>query len=302
MKKLDLFTKTNPDIARQTVLGGIFTIFAFSSMLLLFLFELDSFKYPSISKQITIVPTELAKVVNISIDITIPKSPCLLLTVDWQDIIGSYEEDCKSIHKDRIDEEGKNIPGILNLTYENIENAVEDLEGCHIWGTIPVLTVPGNFHIGFHAHENLLHSLPSDILSELSLEHTINSIQIGDEKWNEKIGKYFNNSEIKMKKYFKETFEEEELGFRHEHVMKITPVQYEAENEIYNFYEFSMNSLSSRSSSEVSTIYYRYDFDCISMKYSIEEKFTSQFIITLCSILGGIFSLISFIDILIDKN
>jgi len=48
--------------------------------------------------------------VNVNMDITFPKIPCDILSVDVEDILGTHKTDVMGdLHKQRLDEDGKVI-------------------------------------------------------------------------------------------------------------------------------------------------------------------------------------------------
>ena len=48
--------------------------------------------------------------VNVNLDITFPKIPCDVLSVDVEDILGTHKTDVMGeLHKDRLDKKGKKV-------------------------------------------------------------------------------------------------------------------------------------------------------------------------------------------------
>lgn len=109
MKNLDLFRKLSEETRQQTFLGGFMTLISVSVIIILFFSEFYLFISHEIIKEILIDFTDVNKNVNFTIDIYLPKSPCFIITVDIQDVIGSFSSNSRLISKQRIDITGKII-------------------------------------------------------------------------------------------------------------------------------------------------------------------------------------------------
>jgi hypothetical protein len=84
----------------------------------------------------------------------------------------------KSIHAphDHSSEEGEEQP-----EYDDVKKAIQDKEGCRLYGTFLVNKVPGNFHISSHAFGPTIQRIFSEGLMQFDVTHKINHISFGDD-------------------------------------------------------------------------------------------------------------------------
>jgi endoplasmic reticulum-Golgi intermediate compartment protein 1 len=61
--------------------------------------------------------------------------------------------------KSRINKNGKKIKGKLERDEDSVRKAVDEGEGCRLEGFLDVAKVPGDFHLSYHAHRDLLEYL-----------------------------------------------------------------------------------------------------------------------------------------------
>ena len=97
------------------------------------------------------------KKMHINIDIHFPNAPCMILSLDQQDLMGTHIVNVNDgLRKVRYDWFGTEIGNWdwVNKPYPEVIMAARDAfdkeEGCAIKGWLLVNWVPGNFHIASH--------------------------------------------------------------------------------------------------------------------------------------------------------
>lgn len=106
--------------------------------------------------------------VNVNLDITFPKTPCDILSVDVEDILGTHKTDVMGeLHKDRINRNGLKLSEESQLDknafrgdmLQRIKEEIKQEQGCRIHGYLKVYRVPGNIHVASHPYRDLVASL-----------------------------------------------------------------------------------------------------------------------------------------------
>lgn len=106
--------------------------------------------------------------VNVNLDISFPKIPCEILSVDVEDILGTHKTDVMGqLHKQRLDKTGKVIneesaldkqqwPGDM---YKKVLQELKEEQGCRLNGYISIYRVPGNIHVASHPYRDIVSAL-----------------------------------------------------------------------------------------------------------------------------------------------
>jgi hypothetical protein len=148
---------------------------------------------------------------HINLDITLPKCPCDILSLDIVDVTGVHVVDIEGkLHKHRLDKNGNVIDKIEHIdesghaednakqkqldkdwhntpegersTQDVLDSTIKALaneEGCTLSGFVFINKVPGNFHISGHHYPEAFSRL---IMRGHSLDfsHKINHLSFGD--------------------------------------------------------------------------------------------------------------------------
>eukprot|EP00941_MAST-03F_sp_MAST-3F-sp1_P000148 g148.t1 len=108
MKNLDLFSKYNDDFVRRSSTGACISIFAF---LLILIFISAEFALYLTPEQVHLVEasSSIGELLNIRFDVTFPKVPCSVLSVDLMDESGKERKHLKDeqVHMIRLDVKGR---------------------------------------------------------------------------------------------------------------------------------------------------------------------------------------------------
>jgi len=120
LKGLDAFGKTMEDVKVKTGAGGILTLFSFALICLLTVIEFVDYRRITLHPSILVDKSRGEKLV-VNMNITFPRVPCYLLSVDIMDISGEHQNDVNhDITKTRISAAGEAIaaPGKKELAGE----------------------------------------------------------------------------------------------------------------------------------------------------------------------------------------
>jgi len=152
------------------------------------------------------------ELMTVRMDITFPRVPCSVLSVDAYDQSGKNDQDVRGeLHKERLNKDGKSLGsydkagggvtdeedaliqdlqqffgGGMKVVFQKraehsreVKHAVEKKEGCRLYGRMHVQRVGGNFHISAHAeeYETLQHAFGA--VNKINISHTITHLSFG---------------------------------------------------------------------------------------------------------------------------
>ena len=301
IKSFDLYRKVSIDHSQQTLKGGIISLIAVFLMIILFFTETHDYFSTHITKESIITDESEQNQLQVNLDIVLPNAPCLPLSLDQQDSMKTHILDSDEyLVKVRLDKNGDEIKEEeLDRTIENIKKVISDGEGCRVIGHIIISRVPGNFHISFHVSGQIVSKIPKDLLSHVKFNHKINHLSFGSEMSNKNITEEFGYN-----------FLSHDSGLisdlkgitRHEYFLKIVPYQFinKINEEIYNTYQYSLNKNMVSHRGSFGAIFFRYDFENVTMIYTKTQNSLVKFIVSLCAILGGTFTLLGLVNKLIN--
>lgn len=294
VKGLDLFKKLSTDHFPQTAVGGVFTLLALGTMCTLFLLEFNAYLNPAIVKD-TFVDIAREDQIQVNINITLPNIPCGMLGMDTLDSVGSHSMDLgNSLKKRPLAPNGLLKPNqLVDASVKGIRAAIDEGEQCRVEGNFKVGSLPGNFHLSFHSQHSMVHQLMHQDLHKMRFEHTLSHLSFGadlhdvltDDECHEIFAPY-DNMQV--------TYEPDGLIYNTEYFIKIIPTQVydEATGVMHSSYQYSMNYNNRPTNAAFGAIYFRYDVDCITVKYTRKSRNLSRFLISVCAILGGVFTVI----------
>ncbi|OMJ77479.1 hypothetical protein SteCoe_22915 [Stentor coeruleus] len=302
LKGLDMYRRVSSDHSQQTYKGGLLTLIVGILMTLLFIHELHDFNTHEILKENYISQETSSSLVQINLDISVYHFPCVSLSLDQQDDVGKHILDSSEhLKKIRLNKFGKEISTEYKVSLKELSLALENDEGCRIQGHIFVTRLPGNFHISYHAIGNMIRQLPEELKRKFKIGHFIHNLSIGNEDLTHLIESEFETNEILS--IYNQTSKELPTTTRYDYYIKIIPLEFinEPLDQITNTYQFYMISNTINSPGWVPSIFFRYDFESITTKYTKVNKKLGPFIVSLCAILGGFFTLSTLANKLINN-
>ncbi|GAA5908587.1 retrograde cargo receptor ERV46 [Sporobolomyces salmoneus] len=109
VRGIDAFGKTMEDVKIKTGFGGMLTLVSLSLILALTLYEFIDYRRVHMEPSIVVDRSRGEKLV-VNLNVTFPRVPCYLLSVDIMDISGEHQNDVNhDLLKTRISQEGKTI-------------------------------------------------------------------------------------------------------------------------------------------------------------------------------------------------
>ncbi|GAA5962260.1 hypothetical protein JCM3765_004723 [Sporobolomyces pararoseus] len=109
VRGIDAFGKTMEDVKIKTGFGGMLTLVSLSLILALTLYEFVDYRRVHMEPSIVVDRSRGEKLV-VNLNVTFPRVPCYLLSVDIMDISGEHQNDVNhDLLKTRISQEGKTI-------------------------------------------------------------------------------------------------------------------------------------------------------------------------------------------------
>lgn len=174
-------------------------------------------------------------------------------------------------------------------------------EGCRVYGKVQVAKVAGNFHIApgdpFRTHRSHAHDLHSLNPQKFDASHIINHLSFGTPfpgKTYPLDGKAFENSKGKG-------------GIMYQYYLKVVPTLYvplESVNSVFS-HQFSVTTNQKDvtiSASGLPGLFVNYEFSPLMVKYEERRQSWSSFLVSLCAIIGGLFTVASLIDAFIYNS
>jgi hypothetical protein len=292
--------------------GAIVSLASAIIMVILFLTEFNEFLKVQTVSEMFIDINRGGEKLNVNIDIILPKFPCDIVSLDAQDIMGSHHinvgGDLFKIRLSRTGEELEKIrheSGSTTIDLARAREAYKAEEGCQLVGSIEVNKVPGNFHISSHAYNNILSQVFNEAgINTIDLSHKIKHISFGDDKDLKQIKAKFNKGVLNpldgVERLKPESLKT--IGVMHQYYINVVPTTYEDLNGKQLFvHQFTANS------NEIQTymlpaLYFRYDLSPVTVKYTLKKETFFRFLVQICAIIGGIFTVAGIIDAIVHKS
>ena len=211
LSSLDAYKKIEDHLMVRTTSGAIVSLLGIALMCILGASEILNYITPPVVKQMAVDGTQ-NELMTVRMDITFPRVPCSVLSVDAYDQSGKNDQDVRGeLHKERLNKDGKSLGsydkagggvtdeedaliqdlqqffgGGMKVVFQKraehsreVKHAVEKKEGCRLYGRMHVQRVGGNFHISAHAeeYETLQHAFGA--VNKINISHTITHLSFG---------------------------------------------------------------------------------------------------------------------------
>eukprot|EP00164_Ancoracysta_twista_P014388 GFYU01023418.1.p1 GENE.GFYU01023418.1~~GFYU01023418.1.p1 ORF type:complete len:336 (+),score=108.40 GFYU01023418.1:57-1064(+) len=314
LKNIDFWRKTPTDLTEGTITGGSVSIVALVSIFVLMFSELNSFLTTEIDSSLHVDNTKREDDLEVNVRIKMNKLPCDILSLDVADSMGTHQLDVGGqLWKQRLNKDGQSIEAPYQGTghlhhhtpndkdfMDRAKKAIQDKEGCRIHGSIIVKKVPGNFHVSCHAEAQIMQFLYRDV-AEVNVEHVIEKL-------------YFAN-ELTMQRIASEGFDvsvtspldnyappvpgfapNQEQTVTYEYYLSIIPTKYIYTNkpQAVNQFTSAHNTVVGRP--QVPAVVFRYDIAPVTVTFSKKSKSFLHFVVQLCAIVGGVFTVAGMVD------
>jgi hypothetical protein len=328
VKRFDLYRKVPRDLTEPTLSGAAVSCCTVTIALYLFLSELSVFMTRTWESEMFIDESKTEEKLQINLNVTLPSMPCELLSFDAQDVMGSHEVDAHGhLFKDRLTSKGdliatEEIKGShygasstltrhFSFNYDNqdvdrIRKMINSGEGCRVAGHVKVNKVPGNVHLSTYSHSYLFGSLYQET-RKINVSHTINHISFGVDTDISFVKKNFKDTGIVSPLDGIQQVVAEKPGGGidsaiFEYYTKVVPTTYRPlDTEPVSVYQFTANS-NKIVNQQMPSLYLRYDFSPVTVRYTEKKESTSHFLVQICAVIGGIFTVAGLLDSVLHKS
>mmetsp|Transcript_70341 Transcript_70341/g.205714 ORF Transcript_70341/g.205714 Transcript_70341/m.205714 type:complete len:348 (-) Transcript_70341:180-1223(-) len=330
IKRFDLYRKVPRDLTEPTLSGAAVSCCTVILAAYLFLSEFFVFVGRRWESEMFIAESKTEEKLQINLDITLPAMPCELLSFDAQDVMGSHEVDAHgNLFKERLTSKGDVIAreemqgshygassslsrhfsyGYDNQDVDKIRKMIHSGEGCRVAGFVRVNRVPGNVHLSTYSHSYLFGSLYQEARN-INISHLINHVSFGTDNDISYVKKHFKGTGIVSpldgvsqivgeKKSAYGTSE----GAIFEYYTKVVPTTYmPLDKPPLHVYQFTANS-NRIANQQMPSLYLRYDFSPVTVRYQETRERFSHFLVQVCAVVGGIFTVAGVLDSLLHKS
>lgn len=304
LKTMDIYREVPKDLTESTFSGGLATIIAFAIAAFLFVSETMLFlEMETVSHTFVDHSNDAhdgSSLMDINLNITLYSMPCALVSVDYQDIMGTHSVDVGgNLHKTRLSPDGKQL-GSFDDSAHSITKPIAKQqvgEGCLVHGYLTVKKVPGNFHVSAHAHRDLMDVFfhPKD----LNTSHTINHMSFGPRVSVSGAKAAFNPLDG-LSRVIPENEQATTLQ-SFEYYIKMVPTIYQNYNgQRTDSYQFTANT--NVVYYNFPAIYFRFDMSPITVQFTEKRKPFTHFLVQLCAIIGGVVTVLGILSSVIHHS
>ncbi|KAG5470799.1 hypothetical protein LSCM1_02049 [Leishmania martiniquensis] len=277
-QRTDFFRRIPKDLTESTTAGSIISIACVVVMVLLFFGEVISYVSPRIQSDMIILSAlDEKSTLKVSMDITFPKMPCAILTLDILDVLHNHMfNSMEHIKRTRLDAAGQPIHD-----GQPSDRFVSAAEGCRLEGYITVGKVPGNFHISSHGRQYLVaQHFPDGI----NVEHRIHHLSFGSTDVR-KLAKKAQLHPLDGKEH------RSNVPTVYQYFLDIVPTIYEGSFSTTYTYQFTGTSSSSPVPlRQMPAVVFQYQLCPITVRYSSGRVALTHFLTYVCAIIGGVYT------------
>ncbi|WOL08952.1 endoplasmic reticulum-Golgi intermediate compartment protein 3 [Canna indica] len=325
LRNFDAFSHTEDHLLQKTRSGAVVSIVGLIVMVTLFANELKYYITTYTVHQMS-VDVKRGENLPIHINMTFPSLPCEVISVDAIDMSGKHEVDLHAnIWKLRLNGEGhiigteylsdlvekehlhhkhgdsndhhedsyekKNEHGLdsdAETMVRNVKNAMENGEGCRVYGVLDVQRVAGNFHVSVHGLNIFLAHQIFGGAKHVNVSHVIHDLSFGP--------KYpgIHNPLDGTTRILHDT------SGTFKYYIKIVPTEYRYLSErVMPTNQFSVTEYYvpiREVDRSWPAVYFLYDLSPITVTIKEERRSFLHFITRLCAVLGGTFALTGMLD------
>ncbi|EGR29544.1 hypothetical protein IMG5_153610 [Ichthyophthirius multifiliis] len=319
LKSIDMYRKLPTDLTESTVSGAMISIASSLIMLILFISEFNGYLSITETSEMYIDEKRYDKI-RINIDIDYPRLPCDVISLDVEDLKGTHSYQLEgNIQITRIsntnqyfdtqkydDSHSENNQEFSEARLNRLKSAFLDQEGCKIQGHIFVNKAPGNFHVSAHSFDRILHQIASHVnISTIDVSHIINHISFGDETDIIRIKRQFKSQGIldpldRTRKI--KTEDQKNISISYQYYINVVHTTYvNIQKKEYSVYQFTANN-NELLSDRLPACFFRYDLSPVIVRFSQSRMSFLHFIVQVCAIIGGVFTVAGIIDSIIHKS
>ncbi|KAJ3670014.1 hypothetical protein LUZ60_010338 [Juncus effusus] len=320
LKNFNAFPHAEDHLLKKTFSGAIVSIVGLIIMATLFVHELHYYLTTYTLHQMS-VDVKRGETLPIHINMTFPALPCDVVSVDAIDMSGKHEVDLdtniwklrmskdghiigteylsdlvekgntehKHEHHDEHQEEHNHVKNAdHDEMVKKVKQAMENGEGCRVYGVLDVQRVAGNFHISVHGLNYFVAQQIFEGSSHVNVSHEIHDLSFGP--------KYpgIHNPLDETSRILRDT------SGTFKYYIKIVPTEYRyLSKEVLPTNQFSVNEYFMPMKQNDKTwpaVYFLYDMSPITVTIKEERRSFLHFLTRLCAVLGGTFAMTGMLD------
>lgn len=324
LRNFDAFPRAEEHLLKKTSSGAIVSIIGLAIMATLFVHELKYYLTTYTVHQMS-VDLKRGETLPIHINMTFPSLPCQVLSVDAIDMSGKHEVDLdtniwklhlnkegqifnseyfsdlvekdhsshkhdgnESQHEDSLKEHEHGFSQDAEKMIKSVKHAMENGEGCRVYGVLDVQRVAGNFHISVHGLNIFVAQQIFGGSNHVNVSHVIHNLSFGPEYpgiHNPLDGttRILHDASGTFKYY-----------------IKIVPTEYRyLSKTVLPTNQFSVTEYfvpMKEVDRSWPAVYFLYDLSPITVTIKEERRSFLHFITRLCAVLGGTFALTGMLD------
>lgn len=164
--------------------------------------------------------------------------------------------------------------------------------------------VPGNFHVSSHSYQNIYVRLAMDgIIDTLDVSHKINKLHFGDVKNIEEVQKSHDGSQLISLHGHQRIYEMDKTAhsYTSHYHLDIVPTNYlDYLWKSVNAYQYTYNH-NTYEVGHMPSLYFNYHIGGLSVVVVPINYRTTRFLLRIFAVIGGIYTLASFIDHMIHQ-
>jgi len=318
LSDFDVYRKVPKDFSEGTKVGAVVSFVTIFVIVVLFVSELMAFvNVEIVSEMIVDDQVRGGTRMRVDMNITVQGIPCVIVSVDAQDVMGTHTVDMAGgLKKRRLSAQGADLGFLegreIRYEYNNQRQEVnkDDMEwlkgmqgeGCRLEGYLTVNKVPGNVHISAHTTQAIFPHIGLYDPFDLDIRHDIHHFSMdntrlrSEEMLNDLAktrslkGSFTPLDGYKLTKTGKGQFSE--------YYLKVVPTTYvdpADDSELYTFQITADNNLIV-TQHQLPAIYFRYDFSPITVRYFQKKETFLHFLVQISAIVGGVFTVAGMID------
>jgi len=267
LRRFDIYRKVPKDLTQPTLTGAIISICCVIFMGFLFVMELRQYLTIEVQSRLTVDdPVKHSEKIPVFINITLPKLACEYIGIDIQDDMGRHEVGFKD---------------------NTIKIPLYDDAGCRFESHFLINKVPGNFHVSTHSSKNQP--------EKGDFSHIIHKLQFGMDL---EAGKNVEGSFNPLESFDRSGSDEMST---HDYTLRVVPSVYEdlKQNVRYPYqYTYSYREVMhfGHGGRANTAIWFRYELSPITVMYIEKRQPFYTFLVMVCAIVGGTFTVAGIID------
>ncbi|KAF4708825.1 hypothetical protein FOZ63_030899 [Perkinsus olseni] len=213
--------------------------------------------------------------------------------------------------------------GVAGESAQRVRKMLDDREGCRLVGFVKVNRVPGHIHLSSHSVSFLLGGYGSYLGGsglyhpransdddkkryEIDMSHRVNHLSFGDEDEIRSALVAWPHADILAPlDGLAKDVKRNQLGKLEpvvfEYYTKVVPTTFISASGVQRVNQFTANS-NVVPNPLLPSLYLRYDLSTISVEFVETRKSFAHFLVQVCAIVGGVFTVAGLVDALVDRS